>query len=233
VQANIVAAEQLIESIGGAKLAQQVPVHREYDSADRAGKYLWRDIDVSEVTRFLGSYKGAKHVRRVNTDLLAEYIEKQVDQNQLVNWSVMLAGKEPGAGTLIGDCASGYVTRSVYPPRERDDNLDPDFYRIRRLVSPSDEAWDLTSSEYRAALQLTREDRPGASAPGGPEIRAQRTGGNALLIIYPLEPQKFAEPTGDERAGPYVGFAISFPGIKKDKPVSYRINKIYQDLLDD
>lgn len=235
VNSNIVAAEQLVDALDGSKSAERIAGHRKDDAPDSAGKYLWRDVDVKDIIRFLGSYKGAKHARKVHTDLLAEYIEKQVVGGTLLNWSVLLAGKKPETDSMIGDCMTGFVKRAIHPVAENDDDLDPDVYRIRRLVSPTDESWDLSLADYKEALRLTRSEdgRADAKQPGGPEIRAQRTNGDALLIIYPLAPQKLAEPKSTEKSGPYIGFAISFPGLKKDKPITYRVDKYYQDLMNE
>ena len=233
VRSNIVATEQLIDSLGGSKSAQRIAGHRADDASDSTGKYLWRDIDVKEIIRFLSSYKGAKHVRRVHTDLLAAYIEKQVENNQLKNWSVLLAGKKPENSSAIGDCDTGFVKRAVHPALVAGDEADPDFYRIRRLVSPTDETWDLSLADYEAALRMTRLERDDAKQPGGPEIRTQRTKGNALLIVYPLAPQDQAEPDGEESGGPYIGFAVSFPGLRNDKPITYRVDKHYQDSMNE
>ena len=94
-------------------------------------------------------------------------------------------------------------------------------YRIRRLVSPTDEMIDLTNDQRREALQRTirlYERQPDNSRhravptrPSGPEIRRVRDTTNGLLLLYPLS------ETDDDRL-PFVGFAASFPICQQGYP---------------
>jgi hypothetical protein len=231
VEANHAAADRLIAAIGGADASTNRQRHRSSGSAVK-GKHLWQDIDHSEIIRFLSDYKGADHVRKVNTDLLSQYIERQLQEGNLTSWSVLLAGKEPDGDYQVGGCATGLLTRAIHPSRKEGD---PPLscYRIRRLVSPTDESWDLDEAEFNEALRLTRKDRESAKQPGGPQIRSQRVRGNALLMIYPLQAQPGAEPQGASTNEPYVGFAISFPGLKHDIPITYQVNTVYQGQMDE
>ena len=68
-------------------------------------------------------------------------------------------------------------------------------------------------------------------APGGPELRVARAKSQAMLILYPLQHQDKTAPLESDK--PYIGFAISFPGNKKDVPVKYRVNNVYQGQMDD
>ena len=231
VQANYAAAERLILALGGAEASVSSPKHKSA-SVPSKGKFLWQDVRHSEITRFLSEYTGADHVRRVNTDLLSQYIDKQVAQEYLTTWSVMLAGKEPDHDFEIGGCSTGCLERAIHPS-QRSHNSTSNSYRIRRLVSPTDEAWDLHATEFREALRLTRQHKKDARRPGGPEIRSQRNRGNALLMLYPLEVQEGGEPEGLHGNVPYIGFAISFPGLKHDVPITYQVNTVYQGQIDD
>ena len=52
-------------------------------------------------------------------------------------------------------------------------------------------------------------------------------------MLYPLESQAGAEPEKGAAGLPYIGFAISFPGLKHDVPVTYEVNTVYQGQMDE
>ena len=111
------------------------------------------------------------------------------------------------------------------------DGLDQDtIYRIRRLVSPTDEMIDLTEAQREWALDQTlrrhRDDEVGSrhrsdpTRPSGPYIRRARDSGSGLLLIYPLQEL-------DAEGLPFVGFATSFPAAEWDTPIEYVVNTVY------
>ena len=104
------------------------------------------------------------------------------------------------------------------------------MYRIRRLVSPTDEMIDLDETQRKRALGLTQskyeEDAAGSrhrtppSRPSGLHIRSTRNPRNGLLLLYPLLEK-------DKEGLPFVGFAASFPAADRDTPVVYFVNSVY------
>ncbi|MBY7835409.1 Z1 domain-containing protein [Vibrio fluvialis] len=232
VEANYNATTVLLERINTYAEKRQRPIRKTDSSSEVKGKYLWSKVKPDDVLEFLRQYTSpSNHVRKVNTSLLAEYIEKQIEDGDLTNWSVMLAGKSPSESEQIAfdDVQTGILTRANHPVFSQSPATEPSAYRIRRLVSPNDESWDLTDEQYRYAQGLIKDSDK--SSPGGPEIRAARDKSQAMLILYPLEHQEYTAPLASEK--PYIGFAISFPGNKKDKPVKYRVNSVYQGQMDD
>ena len=231
VDANYAATEALLRKVAGECKLRRTPLRSSIDRTV-SGKYMWSGVKADEIVGFLDGYKTAPDVRRVNTNLLGEYIQKQVEAGHLVSWSVLLAGKEPveDEPDQFG-YQFGLIARSDHP--RITNGVAPDCYRIRRLVSPSDESWDLEASQYEEALVLTRQSQGKSTAklPGGPELRSVRAPENGLLIVYPLKHQQFSGPNATTR--PFVGFAISFPGIKHDVPVRYRVNDLYMSQLDE
>ena len=240
IEKNYNTAQLLIKKISSyAKLTGSPS--RSDGSKDVAGKYMWCGVSADDVFDFLKEYKTpSKHVRTVNTSLLALYIEKQIDNGDLTNWSVLIAGKAPDSD--VKDF-SGHLTESLkradHPLIAEKPKIEPQVYRIRRLVSPTDESWDLSKAQYDKALELTlrnpdRKSKTGADPkrPGGEELRVEREKSNALLIIYPLKANDW---TGsDEKTDAcYIGFAISFPGNKKAIPIKYRVNQVYQGQMNE
>lgn len=229
VDGNINATTFLLNRINSYTEKQQKPVRKKSEDNETKGKYLWTGVSPEHVLEFLRLYTSPlQHVRKVNTALLAEYIEKQIDNGDLTSWSVMLAGKDPSESQLlnINGIKTGLLTRANHPVYSETPEAEPNAYRIRRLVSPHDEAWDLTEAQYQYAAARTQK-----GAPGGPEVRVARDKSQAMLILYPLAHQEHTAPTGSDN--PYIGFAISFPGNKNDKPVKYRVNSVYQGNMDE
>jgi len=230
VDSNFKACSALIEKINGYGKIARTPLHRP-EQAEVSGKYLWSGVDPEDILNFLKSYTApSTHVRKVNTALLAQYIERQLGGGDLTNWSVILAGKNPEAvSCTIGGVSTGLITRAVHPALSEPPNEAPKVYSIRRLVSPQDESWDLSERQYQRALGW-RKDKSRA-LPSGPEIRAARAKDNALLMLYPLSHMEYVSPHGS--AEPFIGFAISFPGNRNAKPIKYRINNVYKGQMDE
>jgi len=233
VEKNYSATEVLIKKIHSYAALSRNP-SRESKSREIPGKYMWSNVAPDDVLDFLRGYTTQPHARRVNTSILAQYIETQIDNGDLKKWSVLLAGKDPNSkNTTVADISgftTGLLERNNHPVLSQKPDSEPLFYRIRRLVSPLDESWDLTKSQYQYALSLSR-NVAGARA-GGEEIRVARDKSQALLILYPLANKDWTGPLESTNAY-YMGFAISFPGNKSDKPIKYRVNQVYQGKMDD
>lgn len=115
-----------------------------------------------------------------------------------------------------------------------------DRYSIKSLISPRDQAIDLTETEWAAALELSRrtwrndtdrnDGRIPPSEPRGPQIRHVLGEGVAeagithrrergLLMLYLLDPAG-AGLQDLVDADPVVAWAISFPSSTSDRRVS-------------
>lgn len=238
---NYYATQSLIKKIDSYADVIRKPL-RDSKKNDNAGKYMWSNVATEDILDFLKEYITPAHARRVNTSLLAQYIQNQIENGDLSNWSVLIAGKDPAGknnSLKFAEYSTGLLTRSNHPVLLNQPKIEPLVYRIRRLVSPSDESWDLTEPQYLQAFDLTlrnpdRKSRTGKDPvrPGGEEIRVARDKSQALLILYPLENQEWTSPSENTKAC-YIGFAISFPGNKSDKPIKYRVNQVYQGQMDE
>jgi hypothetical protein len=139
------------------------------------------------------------------------------------------SGLPEAAQKTIRGLDVGLVKRAPFPEEQRQDR-----YTIRRLVSPTDEQIDLNDAEKAAALALAVErwqndKRPSKpkdppTAPGGKEIRQCRPKSRGTLLIYPLDPQHAAMPTGGP---PIIGIAISFPKSDTATEVTYTVNNVF------
>ena len=200
----------------------------------RTGNRIWRDVSGQGVADLLADIDVHPGSRKARGDYLANYIRSQNRRGGLIDWTVALVSTRRGDYSIeLGGWEVYPVQRAFHPK----DGLDrTSVYRIRRLVSPTDEMVDLTQDQYEWALQQTlrrhREDQDGSRhrsdprRPSGPYIRRARNSRNGLLLIYPLQ-------ESDEDGLPFVGFAASFPAADTDTPVEYFVNTVYlQEKMD-
>ncbi|WIG93320.1 Z1 domain-containing protein [Myxococcus sp. SDU36] len=201
--------------------------------------YLWSGIPVSEVVGFLQAYRTHPAAYKVNSLLIAEFIQSLVTENELKNWTIALIGG--GDGTRL-DLAEGVSIEMLH---RSDHGGHPDRYSIGRLMSPRDEAIDLDEAAWNAALATTRSAFPADPArntsgkepdapeiPNGPAIRRIRGFGaegvpprpdHGVLFLYALDPQRANLP---KDSPPVIAFAISFPSSASGVKVEYKVNNV-------
>ena len=194
----------------------------------RTGNRIWRGVPGEDVADLLTDINVHRGSRKARGDYLARYIRSQNRLGGLANWTIVLVSNRRGEFPIdLGGCEVYPVKRALHP-RESPDRAS--VYRIRRLVSPTDEMIDLTEDQYEWARDQTlrrhREDQEGSRhrtdprRPSGPYVRRARDWRNGLLLIYPLW-----ESEAD--ALPFVGFAASFPAADSDTPIEYVVNTVY------
>lgn len=195
----------------------------------KSGDFIWAGVDASDIVWFLEGFVTHVKARKAQGKLLARYVRSRVAEGELLDWSVALisntaaANKYPVAGHEVG-----------LTSRENRAEVDG-RYVIRRLVSPRDEALDLTSEQQRIALDLTQEAwriDPGRSTrkeppeiPSGPMVRQTRQPENGLLLIYSLDPSN-ADLVDSP---PVIGFAVSFPKSPGTATIEYVVTNTYWD----
>lgn len=220
LQGNVDATKHLLKQLAG----------KDREGARRGG-YLWREVSVELVLDFLGKYRSHPQARRADTELLARYIKRQVEQGELVSWSIFLAssGQRRAADLTerLGGIDVGAIERTPQEPKS------PGKYNIRRLLSPSDEWKDLNTDQYNLAMELThdawlknkRTDRPKEppKEPSGRFVRQVRSKRSGLLMLYPLDPVHAGLP----ESVPVIGMAISFPASDSAKSITYTVNNVF------
>jgi hypothetical protein len=200
--------------------------------------YCWEKVGANDVIDFLTQYKTHPEAYKVQSQLLAEFIESMVSRGELTRWAVALIGGGEGASLpVIEGIKIDMLKRQANTPHL-------DRYSIGRLLSSRDEAIDLDEAAWKAALKLTRDAwRPDAGraqsrqipdVPNGPAIRKIRGFGaegvqahreRGLLLLYVLDPQK-AEAGFPAEAPGVVAFGISFPASNAGTKVEYKVNNV-------
>lgn len=224
---NSRAAEDLIARLGKPDETKQA--------------WLWRDVNASEVTSFLSLYTAHPDNPRANPLFLRDYITDELDRGGLQKWNVALIRN----GTFASVHFAGLEVKPVKRKPAR--NL-PDRISLDGLLSPDDEALDLSTDDAGKAMSITlaeweaeqanpaiKKKRNKPEIPTGSAIRLVRNDtGRPLLMIYPIEAAGSEWTTSGERPVPPnsalpIGFAVSFPDSVEPelRPRKYRANTVY------
>jgi hypothetical protein len=233
INRNLEATKSLIEKIGiNKKLIKK-------------SCYVWSGVKSELIVNFLGQYQTHTDARRANTKFLSDYIALQVNQNELIDWTVVLASIQKnntqksadGKKTVTNDVSKFFWdldVGSIY--RDDVEELDRESrYTIKRLVDPSHEYLDLNETQIAEALKITvnlwqlstRKNKSSEppTTPGGKGTREVRDKKNGLLILYPLTDIQASSPS--EAAKPIIGIAISFPDSDTAKEITYVVNNVF------
>lgn len=193
----------------------------------KSGTRIWKGVDADDVLMFLDTYSTHRDARKAQASLLARYIRDRVKDDELTEWTVILASGRGSAAEI-----AGYHTTLVERNAESGSaNTDPSTHRIGTLISPSDEALDLDTFEMQRAKEETRRVRQNKGEqwnenelPGGISIRSARSARRGLLMLYPVDPEVVDL---QEEVPAIAGFAISFPASKGAPVIEYVINETY------
>ncbi|AYG06214.1 endonuclease [Pseudomonas fluorescens] len=249
ITANFKAGDRFIAELGTSKdlnLQLFVPAGQKWNG------HLWRDVPALSIISFLREYKTHPASFRIMSPLIADFIEEMNKGRELTSWTVALIGKDSGPDDkprTVGGCSVNMLERKRTTEHE-------DRYSIKTLISPRDQAIDLTEAEWQAALELSQktwrndtdrnEGKVPPSEPRGPQIRRVLGEGVAeagipprrergLLMIYLLDPEG-AGVDDLKHADPVVAWAISFPSSTSERRVSnsrYIANSVLWGGLND
>jgi hypothetical protein len=217
---NLIALKSLVNVIGRSCTMRTVN--------PRSPRFHWEGVDPASVVSFLLAYKTQDQAKRtVNPQLIAEFIERQLDQNYLTEWHVVLVSNSE---TKAHQCEIGeYLVNCV----ERKPRVNPtgEIISIGTLTSPSDEFLDLTAEEINRALTFDKENNCERSDgnPSSLAIRTVRPKTRALMLIYlpAYRDEKDSAKNYGLKNEEIVGLAISFPRNENAIPVDYWVNPVY------
>ncbi|MBE1237991.1 Z1 domain-containing protein [Phaeovibrio sulfidiphilus] len=249
ISSNFIATDRFLSALGpSTDLNNQhfIPKGQKWNG------HLWRNVAATDVVSFLRAYRTHPASFRIMSALIADFIEEMNKDGELTAWTIALIGKDSGPDDKHR-AVGGF---SVNMLQRRRTTEHADRYSIKTLISPRDQAIDLTEPEWQAALDLSQktwrqdtdrnEGRELPSEPRGPQIRhvlgkglpekgikARRERG--LLMLYLLDPDGSGIPELRD-ADPIVAWAISFPSSPSEKTVSnetYVANSIEWGRLND
>jgi hypothetical protein len=197
----------------------------------RKDNYLWFDVNVENIKSLLQGFRLSENLKRADPINLIRFINLQVANNELTEWSVAIMSKKKGDLRYSIQKGEDVLDIGLFNRRQDERNSSTDNYYIKRshIISPGDEVIDLTDEERNSAMARTIEYWKQRGKEGEPsyisgeivrnEIRDPR---KPLLLIYFLNP----EEAGLQFDGnPIVGYAISFPSSRFNATVSYAVHE--------
>jgi len=182
----------------------------------RSGNMIWEHVNPEAITALLSDVRIHPDNRKVS--LVHDYIEAQVRQNELIDWTIALISNREGKPYTLAEHDIGLTWRSPTPEGDNRYCLNKG-----RLLSPPDESLDLTDDEMRIAMEKTPPNSRGQSPtrPRPEAIREVRDKKKGLMLIYPLDPEAAGLRT------PFMGLFFSFPASNTARRIGYKVNNIY------
>lgn len=231
VQTNFDAADGFLSRLGS-------PIGLDQQAYKPDGQswngHLWRGKASLDVITFLRDYQTHSASFRIMSPLIADFIEEMNKDGELTNWTIALIGKDDGKSVSVGGNEVVMLGRRKAASHE-------DRYSIKTLISPRDQAIDLSEKQWKAALARSNETwRKGDAErnegkeppkePRGPEIRRILGDGypemdvppsrdRGLLMLYLLDPDESGVDSL-KGAAPVVAWALSFPSSVSERRVS-------------
>lgn len=187
---------------------------------------LWTGVDGGAVAELLGSLRFPEDT--LEPQKLRDYIRAQLAIGELTDWTVILPSGR-GSEQNFARNRIRTVSRDVLKVNDTDGELS-----YRTILSPGDEALDLSADEFAYALDLTNRSRldkgkPSTDRPAGPDIRIARgqRPRRGLLLLYPLDP---VEADMSDLGMPLIGVVTSFPESPNARSVTYKYNSVERRL---
>ncbi len=206
----------------------------------KSDNFVWKHLSAGDVLEFLERFSTNRLAPRADSKRLASFIRAQNKQEpgELTDWTAVLinkAGAAPDQRATVAGRSIGLTDRAAIQGGVTDPLKDR--FTIRRLLSPPDEAIDLSDEERSKAMELTAIYREQAGkefdpngAPSGKAVRQARPASRGLLLIYPLNPNGYLldEKLVKEGEVP-IGIGLSFPASNSGATVEYVVNRVWRD----
>ena len=187
--------------------------------------FVWQTVPAANILEFLTSYDAYRtHCFLNHCEQLRRYIQDRIAHAELTSWTVCLVSKRGENAVQIGGLMVPLIDRRA----ETEKVFPAGHFGAKQVAGRAEEAADLTSEEFRDALEQTweLERREGkvetelSKWPAREEIRSVRPPQRGVLLLYPIRDQ-----TGLD--GEYlVSVAVSFPNSTTAEPLIYSRNDV-------
>lgn len=233
---NFEAVNELLYGLGN--MVSNLP-----NSENELQKFIWQgENNHNLITGFLQQYKINEAV--IDTNKMVDYINAQVKNNNLTNWTVALINNSMAKSNFH----FAGISKEVGLTNRTNISTDEATYEIAKfnITDHRHELIDLSKTEIDEAMHATKQDydledkdrsekRAYPDSPSRKRIKWVRNDKNGLLIIYPLNfDVKTKDPNTKEETQkiisdkPIIGIAISFPEIENDEKVEYAVNQQFK-----
>jgi hypothetical protein len=186
---------------------------------------IWSDIPASRVLDFLTVYQTDPTANNISLPLVIEYINHQLEFNELISWHVAILGRGK-SDPLLGEIDLG-LNRPIQLIRRT--RLFGDRDTLGVITSPRDELIGLSDEQKELADNFRQNS--GERIGINPASRLFRAVTNGLLIIYPISKMSghesdtresrlpiFDNPNSSQ-ANDLISIALSFPRTEHDQGI--------------
>ncbi|MHB1774255.1 MAG: Z1 domain-containing protein, partial [Acidimicrobiales bacterium] len=220
LQANISATVEFLHRLGAPA------------SGADASQPMWRGVPWQELVGFLESYETDPSAVRVNRRMLIDFLRRQAEQGELVEWVIGVMGQEhcvDRLGTIDLGIESLPTINLIERSRLRDANS------LGVITSPTHLGLGLSEDQLQQA-------RAGARTPSGYRLRQVRDPREGLLLVYPIsrfsgwdgdtnvaknerEPI-YPDPTTARSMVDILGIAVAMPPSNTAATVEYVVGSV-------
>ncbi|NKF07319.1 Z1 domain-containing protein [Clostridium gasigenes] len=221
---NFNAVDKLLELCGK-------PIERYWESIgreeNRSDHLFWKNVSGYYVKEFLLSYETSSQANKANSKYMAEYIEDQMKNGGLINWTIALLNV--GRSEDVIQFTNLKVGSGIM--RNRIESVSGEFCSIQTLTPEDVQYYDFTKADMTRIEKMKEKLKKEGEKLTNDYIRKEiRNRENGLLIICPIDIKegngyKLQDEKRDHKAP--IGIAIVFPDNKNiGNTKSYRINDI-------
>lgn len=223
-QNNIKYTENWISSLGRPS---KMP------STATRNNYVWENIKPDKIIDFIQNISIHPSCFSASPKVVSQYIQNQVEDGELIDWTVALVSTLSGEAYNIAGLPIGLVWRSD-DSQNRSSKQDTVYLIRNNLITESDQDIDLSEEEKKLAFKMTLMNwKPSRRSSVSPteaspkQIRNVRSKTKALLLIYLFQSGTVENGTREPYDDKYLGYAISFPGSDTARSVEYRVDEVF------
>ena len=144
-QRNLIATQELITALG-------TPEPKENNS----GNYLWRNVSPDDICTYFSAFNVAESLKKVNMELICNYIQKLVQHGELTSWRVVLMNKDNASKQYPFD--NGIDVGCFDRTRSKEIGDNTYFIRKNHIVgNQTDEFIDIDEDVLNDALTETQK----------------------------------------------------------------------------
>ena len=201
-------------------------------SKDTRNNYVWKNVSHERIIEYLSNITIHSSCFNASPKIVGQYILNQVEDGELINWTVALVSTISGEKRTISGLKVGLSWRTDQNAGDKESDT---IYLIRNnLITESDQDLDLSEDQKALALQKTIDNwKPNGRSKDIPTeaspvwIRKCRDKENGLLLIYPFRSGSSDKNRQIPYDEVYIGYAISFPDSDTARPVEYKVDEVY------
>jgi hypothetical protein len=250
---------EFLDQIAGQKSPYPL-VRRDPDTGEVAGKqplsgHLYDDVPVAEIKAFLARFRFHPEARTVSAPQLLQFLERMSGSGVHTTWSVVVAGGSsgPSAREPVAIAPGVFVVPVERATKPRStpgwtDTAREETITIGALASPTDLIADLRDSEVARLATLPKGrlkvDPTEKEHAARSRVCRARDEDHCLLVLYAVHAVAVVHDPGTgkdvrhdvelaEGSALPIGLAIALPANDKVPPVSYLVNSVLIDELEE